>query len=369
MQTAKSAASTADKADATVDAKTGTHAATPARPKRTRGGPKGLRITDVAAQAGVSPITVSRVFNSPESVAPETLERVRQVVQKLGYVPNRLAGGLSSSRSRLVAAIVPTISHSLFSETIQVFSETLSRAGYEVLLALSGYSASSEESLLDTVLSRRPEGVLLTGVAHTDSLRERLASVGIPVIETWDTTETPIDMLVGFSHYEIGAAVAGHFLDRGVRRPALISANDERALARRAGFRERLAQAGIRAVAEEIVAPPSSVAVGKRALPELIARAPGTDAVFCGSDLLAIGALGAARQLGLDVPKQLKICGFGDLEFSTETTPQLSTVRVDGTRIGVNAARFLLDRLNGESGASGERVLDVGFSLLAREST
>src|SRR6185369_2649775 len=121
---------TAKPTDASIDLK-----ATPAR--RTRGGPKGLRITDVAAQAGVSPITVSRVFNNPASFAPETLERVRQVVQKLGYVPNRLAGGLSSARSRLIAAIVPTVAHSLFSETIQVFSETMSRAGYEVLLALS----------------------------------------------------------------------------------------------------------------------------------------------------------------------------------------------------------------------------------------
>ncbi|MEX3980721.1 LacI family DNA-binding transcriptional regulator [Paraburkholderia sp. EG287A] len=344
------------------------HADATVRTKRTRGGPKGLRITDVAAQAGVSPITVSRVFNNPESVAPETLERVRQVVQKLGYVPNRLAGGLSSARSRLIAAIVPTVSHSLFSETIQVFSETMSRAGYEVLLALSGYSASNEESLLDTVLSRRPEGVLLTGVAHTDSLRERLKNVGIPVVETWDMTDTPIDMLVGFSHYQIGAAVAAHLLARGARRPALISANDARALARRAGFRERLAQAGIEEVPEELVAPPSSVAHGKRALPALLARAPDIDAVFCGSDLLAIGALGAARELGVQVPAQLAICGFGDLEFATETTPQLTTVRVEGTRIGVNAARFLLDRLSGETSVSAPRALDVGFTIVARES-
>jgi len=263
---------------------------------------------------------------------------------------------------------VPTVSHSLFSETIQVFSETMSRAGYEVLLALSGYSASSEESLLDTVLSRRPEGVLLTGVAHTESLRERLKNVGIPVVETWDMTDTPIDMLVGFSHHQIGAAVAAHLLARGARRPALISANDARALARRAGFRERLAQAGIEDVPEALVEPPSSVAQGKRALPELIARAPDIDAVFCGSDLLAIGALGAARQAGVQVPSQLAICGFGDLEFATETTPQLTTVRVEGTRIGVNAARFLLDRLSGEHDASERRALDVGFTIVARES-
>jgi len=337
----------------------------PAPARRSRGAKKGIRITDVAASAGVSPITVSRVFNNPESVAPETLERVRQVVQKLGYVPNRLAGGLSSARSRLIAAIVPTVAHSLFSETIQVFSETMSRAGYEVLLALSGYSDTNEESLLDTVLSRRPEGVLLTGVAHTDSLRERLRNVGIPVVETWDMTETPIDMLVGFSHYQIGVAVAERFLSRGVKRPALISASDVRALARRAGFRERLFQAGMIDVAEVIVAPPSSVATGKAALPQLMQDAPDVDAVFCGSDLLAIGALGAAKGMGLDLPGRLAICGFGDLEFATETTPQLTTVRVDGTRIGVSAARALLDRLDGVQ----ERAfVDVGFSLVGRES-
>ncbi|MFL9983148.1 LacI family DNA-binding transcriptional regulator [Paraburkholderia sediminicola] len=340
--------------------------AAPAPAKRLRGGPKGLRITDVAAQAGVAPITVSRVFNSPETVAPDTLERVRQVVQKLGYVPNRLAGGLSSSRSRLIAAIVPTIAHSLFSETIQVFSETMSRAGYQVLLALSGYSDSSEEALLDAVLSRRPEGVLLTGVAHADSLRERLRNVGMPIVETWDLTETPIDMLVGFSHYQVGVAVAEHFLARNVRAPGLVSANDDRALARRAGFRERLAQAGLSEIAEVLVSPPSSVAVGKAALQTLIEQASDLDAVFCGSDLLAIGVLGAAKRMSLDVPSQLSICGFGDLEFATETTPQLTTVRVDGTRIGLTAARCLLDRL---AGIDKTRVTDVGFHIVERETS
>lgn len=337
----------------------------PAPLKRSRGGPKGLRITDVASAAGVSAITVSRVFNSPETVAPETLERVRQVVQKLGYVPNRLAGGLSSSKSRLIAAIVPTIAHSLFSETIQVFSEAMSRAGYQVLLAMSGYSNSNEETLLDAVLSRRPEGILLTGVAHAESLRERLRNVGIPIVETWDMTDTPIDMLVGFSHYRIGEAVAERFLARGVAHPGMVSANDDRAMARRAGFRDRLAVSGIHDIAEVIVQPPSSVAIGKSALGELRRQAPQLDAVFCGSDLLAIGVLGEAKRAGIPVPSRLALCGFGDLEFASETTPRLTTVRVDGTRIGMNAARCLLDRLGGEKNIA---TVDVGFHIVERET-
>jgi LacI family gluconate utilization system Gnt-I transcriptional repressor len=280
-------------------------------------------------------------------------------------VPNRLAGGLSSSKSRLIAAIVPTIAHSLFSETIQVFSETMSKAGYQVLLALSGYSDSSEETLLDAVLSRRPEGVLLTGVAHTESLRERLRNVGIPIVETWDMTEKPIDMLVGFSHYQVGVAVAERFLARGVLHPGLVSASDNRAIARITGFRERLASAGIDEIAEVIVAPPSSVSIGKAALPKLLEQMPSIDAVFCGSDLLAIGVLGEAKRRGIDVPSQLAICGFGDLEFASETSPQLTTVGVDGTRIGVSAARCLLERLKGVKETN---VVDVGFHIVERET-
>ncbi|WP_347558423.1 LacI family DNA-binding transcriptional regulator [Robbsia sp. KACC 23696] len=351
-----------------------TDASLPA-PRRVRGTLKPPRITDVARSAGVSPITVSRVFNQPQTVAPETLERVREAVQKLGYVPNRLAGGLSSARSRLIAAIVPTIVHSLFSETIQAFSEAMSAAGYQVLLALSGYDDQNEEQLLDAVMSRRPEGVLLTGVAHTDSLRQRLSVLDLLIVETWDITDAPIDMLIGFSHHQVGEAVARRFLQRGVHRPALVSANDERAMARRGGFRETLAAEGISEIREVIVDPPSSVAIGKEAYRRLRDQDAAIDAIFCGSDLVALGVLREAKAAGVAIPESLAICGFGDLEFAAETEPRLSTVHVDGRRIGAMAARALLDRLQAESAADGATRLtatplcaDVGFALIDRDT-
>jgi LacI family transcriptional regulator, gluconate utilization system Gnt-I transcriptional repressor len=335
-------------------------------PKRSRGAPKGIRITDVAASAGVSPITVSRVFNAPQTVAPETLLRVRQAVQELGYVPNRLAGGLSSAKSRLIAAIVPTVAHSLFSETVQIFSDTMSRAGYQVLLGLSGYSDEDEDQLLDAVLSRRPEGVLLTGVAHTATLRERLLKIGIPIVETWDMTEHPIDMLVGFSHYRIGVAVAERFIARGARHLALVSANDARALARRRGFIDTLRAQGRDATAEVLVTPPSSVALGRDALGQILAQCPAVDAVFCSSDLLALGVVSQARKLGIAIPGRMAVCGFGDLDFAADTTPALTTVRVDGKRIGATAARCLIERLGG---AEGKTMVDVGFEVVERETS
>jgi LacI family gluconate utilization system Gnt-I transcriptional repressor len=335
------------------------------RTRRARTGAKGVRITDVAASAGVSPITVSRVFNAPGTVAPETLARVRHAVAELGYVPNRLAGGLSSAKSRLIAAIVPTVAHSLFSETVQVFSDTMARAGYQVLLGLSGYSDEDEDALLDAVLSRRPEGVFLTGVAHTPTLRDRLRKLGIPIVETWDMSDDPIDMLVGFSHEHIGVMVAERFLARGTRRPALVSANDRRALARRRGFVETLEKHGVNDVAEILMPPPSSVALGKEGLRRVLERRAGVDAIFCSSDLLALGVVSEARRLAIDIPGRIAVCGFGDLEFTADAMPALTTVRVDRKRIGATAARCLIDRLGG---ATGETRVDVGFELVERET-
>ncbi|WP_233862975.1 LacI family DNA-binding transcriptional regulator [Paraburkholderia adhaesiva] len=333
--------------------------------RRARGGMRDTRITDVAALAQVSPITVSRALNSPEVVAPETLQRVQQAVQQLGYVPNRLAGSLSSSKSRLIAAIVPTVAHSLFSTSIQTFSDAMSRAGYQVLLGLAGYSEDDELRVLDAALSRRPEGVLLVGVARTAPLRARLLSLQLPTVETWDTTDLPVDMLVGFSHYDVGVAVAKHFIERGKRRPAIVSANDARARARHDGFVQAMVQHGVPNVADVSVAPPSSVDLGRQKLAEILDAGSDIDCVFCGSDLLALGVLSEARERGIKVPEDLSVCGFGDLEFAAEMRPALTSVRVDGERIGSTAADCLIARLRGVSAQSN---VDVGFTIVARDT-
>jgi len=124
-------------------------------------------------------------------------------------VPNLLAGGLASTRSRLVAAVVPTISGPVFLETIQSLTEALAERGYQLMLGQAGYAGSREDALLEAIIGRRPDGIVLTGIMHSAEGRKRLLAAGIPVVETWDLTPTPIDMLVGFSHVEVGRAVAG----------------------------------------------------------------------------------------------------------------------------------------------------------------
>jgi len=326
-----------------------------------------VTLADVAKIAGVSPITVSRVVNRPELVTPDTLAHVQQVIDRTGYVPNLLAGGLASKRTRLVAALVPSITNAIFVDTVQALTDRLWEAGYQVLLGLSGYPATREEALLSAVLSRRPDAIYLTGINHAPQVRQRLISANIPVVETWDMTPTPIDMLVGFSHEEVGVAVARHLLARGHRAFGMIWADDARALARQRGFLGELAAQGCTDAEVVTVPAPSTLTLGRQGLAELYARGKRPTAVFCSSDLLAHGALEEARSRGLSIPGDVALVGFGDLEFAQHTFPALSTVRIDRAAIGRRAAELILARIDGEPPP--EKVVDVGFTIVDRQTT
>ena len=342
----------------------------PDPPRRHRRGTGSITLAEVARLARVSAITVSRALNSPHLVSPETLERVRDAVKRTAYVPNMLAGGLASSRSRLVAAVVPTIVGPVFMEMVQSLTESLAEAGYQLMLGQSGYARSREDALLDAIIGRRPDGIVLTGIMHSADGRRRLLASGIPVVETWDLTPTPIDMLVGFSHEKIGAAVAEYLHAKGRRRLALVSGNDERALRRNRGFVEAARRLGLgmgdSGVATHLVPAPTTLVSGRKGLAALLAADPAIDAVFCSSDMLALGVLTQAQAQSIAIPGRMAVVGFGDLAFAGDLHPALTTVRIDGTRIGRIAAGFIVERAEGRPIA--EPIVDIGFSIVERAS-
>ena len=337
-----------------------------AQPRRSRRSSGSITLTDVAKVAGVSAITASRALNSPALVSVDALQRVRDAIERTGYVPNMLAGGLASSRSRLVAALVPTIAGSVFLETIQALTEALAESGYQLMLGQSGYSGAREDALLDAIIGRRPDGIVLTGVMHSAEGRRRLLASGIPIVETWDLTPTPIDMLVGFSHEKVGAAVAQYLYAQGKRRPAIITANDQRARLRQRSFVEAAAALGIKHVPVFEVPAPTTLGSGRRGLAALLGRRKKIDAVFCSSDILALGVMTEAHSRGLVVPHDFAVFGFGDLGFACDTHPPLTTVRIDGTAIGHQAAKFIVDRARAEPTAG--NVVDLGFTIIERGS-
>jgi LacI family gluconate utilization system Gnt-I transcriptional repressor len=338
--------------------------------RRTRRGSGRTTLADVARVAGVSAQTVSRVLNSPETVPVATLEHVRAAIAQVRYVPNRLAGGLASGRSKLVAALVPAIASPVFQETIQALTQSLASKGYQLMLGESGYDDADEIQLLENLISRGPDGIVLTRVVQSELARQRLASSGIPVVETWDLTDTPVDMLIGFSHEDVGSAVADILLDRGCQAPALISGDDPRARRRRTGFVNRLIARGCIGRESDLpvveISAPAHFGDGRRAFVALMDKGCHVDGLHCSTDALALGALIEARERNIAVPDQLAVVGFGDQVTSAYTSPALTTVRIDGRRMGQLAAQLILERAEGKPVSA--RIQNVGFEVVQRAS-
>jgi LacI family gluconate utilization system Gnt-I transcriptional repressor len=329
-------------------------------------------LRDVAAAAGVAPMTVSRVLNMPERVSAKKLQLVHAAIERLGYVPNLNARGLSSRGTRMVAMIVPTMAHPMFGDLVQSFTDALRARRYEVMLYLSGYGTTSEARLVRAVLGRRPDALLVTGAAHDAPTRKMLANTAIPVVEIFDVTDDPIDMLVGVDHAAVGASVATYFHAKGFTRFAAFSASDPRARARGSAFAIAARRAGGTVLAETVIPAPSTIRAGRdalRALLPVMAQAAAAEervALFCSSDLVAFGALTEARANGVAIPDRLAICGFGAFELSATCDPPFTTVSVEGARVGRHAANFVLDRL---SGATGKPRVEVPFHIIERGSS
>lgn len=308
-------------------------------------------------------MTASRAIGNPALVAEKTLSRVLAAVERTGYIPNRLAGGLKSQRSMTVAGLVPVISVPQFLPTIRALTDALDEQGYQLILGQTGYDHAREDKLVDAMIGRRPDAVVSAGLIHSPHARAQLRRLGVPVVETWDLGGAPVDMAVGFSHEAVGAAIAAFFRDKGYRRVAIATADDERAQQRCGGF--------VKAWGAEVpvatVPAPSSLALGRRALGELLARKMRPQAVMCSSDGLAQGVLVEAAARGLRVPHDIAVCGFGDADFAAHLVPSLTTVQVEGERIGQVAAQLLLTRCNGQRVP--ERRVDLGFRIVERDST
>jgi LacI family gluconate utilization system Gnt-I transcriptional repressor len=323
---------------------------------------------DVARAAGVSHITVSRVLNTPDKVAPATRENVQLHIARMGYIPNLLAGSLASRRTRVIAAVVPTIGHSIFAETVRGMSDYLMAHDYQLLLGQSNYSEEIETELVEVFIGRRVDGVVLTGVEHTPATRRRLKSAGIPVVETWDLTADPIDMLAGFSNLDAGAAMGEYLVKQGYRRIAFVGGEDPRGVARLTGLIAALRSHRVRAPIRITVSPGSFLQGGREAMVRLLTTHVGIDAVFFSNDVIAAGAILECNRRNIRIPQDIAIAGFADLDIASEINPPLTTVHVSSHLIGKTAAQMMLSRLAGIEGRQINPISDLGFSIVRRAS-
>lgn len=325
--------------------------------------PRRPTLRDVAQAAGVSEMTVSRALRGAGVVSKATRERVGAAVDRLGYVPNRLAGSLATSRSGQVAVIIPSLVNHVFTEVLSGASAVLEKAGYDAVIGISDYNLEREEKLIRSMLSWRPAGLIVPNRVHTERARGMMRGAGIPIVQLMNITPAPIDISVGVDQEGAARALARYMLGRGYRRFGYVgwNADDHSAMARSRVIEAELAARGCALTVATRFDRPVNFADGKAGLGALLAAAPETDAVFFSNDTAATGGMIHCIEAGIDVPGRLAIAGFSGLESGQNLPRPLTTIRTNRLDIGRTAARCVLNRLVGQTGP---RVIDVGFDLI-----
>ena len=337
--------------------------------------PRSLRATgratlaDVARLAEVSPMTASRALRGERAVDPALVQRVRDAVDKLGYLPDPAARALATRRSSHVVVLIPSLTNLLFVDLLEAAQDTLRGAGFQTLIGITHYGAAEEEQLVREHLLHRPAGVLLTGLAQTRATRRELAAQALPCIYMMENAASDEDCSVGFSQIDAAEAMTRHLLQRGRKRIAFAAAQlDARTLQRLEGWRRAMTEAGRHDARLEWRDPTaSSVGLGAQLFEQILAAKPQADAIFFCNDDLAHGALLAALRLGVEVPQRIAIAGFNDLPESAYTVPTLTTVRTPRAEVGRRAAEMLLGRIRGQAPPTSR--VDLGFELVVRGST
>ena len=356
---------------------------------RVRRGHGRSTLADVAAAAGVTKVTVSRFLREPTRVAPDTAARIQAALAEHAYVPNKQAGMLASGRSKVVAAIVPTLANSVFAETVQGLSEGLQEVGFELLLASSGYSQEREEEQIRAVLGWSPDALAVTGRHHTPAARALLraaVAAGTPIIEMWDRQSRGAEFVqVGFDHAEVGRAMARHLLGAGFFQLVYVDtsvAADFRAHERGNAFLAAAKAAGAGVVASVITAPQGDpFDAGRAALLSVLtqvspARKPRqkqrpTLAIAFANDHLACGAWLEAQARGFAVPGDVALMGFGDFALARQLAGGITTVQPPRYEIGRETAATMLRLMGAAPGADPQSVPSdkVPWRLIERGST
>ena len=319
-----------------------------------------VTLAQVAEAAGVGESTVSRVLRNHGSFSGKTRDRVMTAVERLGYVPNRIAGTLASAGSRLVAFVIPSLSNIVFADVLRGASATLEENQRQAVFAVTDYDPEREEALVASMLAWRPAAVMLAGYEHTEGTIRMLRAANCRVVELLDVDGIALDLAVGFSNRAAGRESAEFLLKRGYRRIGYVGHDldrDTRAGKRYSSFCETLSANGVPLADREVCPEASSVENGRLALERLLARSPDLDAVYFSNDDMALGGYFHCLAHAITIPSQLAIFGYNGLDIGRVMPQPLSTIRTPRVATGQVAAQLIVDN-------APPRVIDLGFELI-----
>jgi LacI family transcriptional regulator len=339
-------------------------------PTIARAFPPRVKLADVARAAKVSLATASRALNQPEIVRDTIRKRVEDAVQLLGYTPDRMARALSSGRSHIVGAIVPTLANAIFADGVEALQDGLGARGYTLLLANSRYDPHKELQQIRAFLEHGVDGLVLVGDSFDPQLLPLIQQHGVPVVTTYVCTSRNGLPAIGIDNGQATYKMTRYLLELGHREFGIIANTalpNDRSKARLDGMRLALAEGGVSLAADRVVevALPS-IAYGRRALGSLLTACSGITAILCTNDAVAVGALSEARRIGRNIPRELSIVGFDNIEIAAESDPPLTTVDVPAHEIGRLAAEFLINAIEGRRIPNETKL---AAPLIVREST
>lgn len=325
---------------------------------------------DVAHKAGVSQMTVSRVMNGKGYISEDVRTRVKTAAADIGYVQNRLARGLRSEKTPLIAVVLPTLGNSVFNDVLSGITDALTDEGCRPVFGVTEYSEAKEDDLVRDLLSWRPSGIVLAGLEHSDITRKAIAAADVRVAEIMDIDGTPISVAFGLSQTAAGQATAQHMLAKGHRRYVYAgshSGRDLRAGKRLEGFRQTLREAGATLLSEDISAKPSSMVEGRRMTAEILSRPNRPDAIYYSNDDLATGGIMHCLSEGIRMPEDIALAGFNGLPFLDALPVRLTTVETPRYEMGKQAGRFI-SLPNSDHSEGSIRSVDLGFTLSAGQT-
>jgi LacI family transcriptional regulator len=325
-------------------------------------------LTDVARESGCSIATVSRAMSQPNLVQPDTLERVRLVAKRLGYVANRKARALASGQSNTIGVVVPTLNSPIFSSTLQEMQRLFAAHEYQLLIASHEYDPANEAAALAQLISHGVDGLIIVGAERPESTWAMLKASGIPLVQMWEG-RAGVDR-VTVDSFQAGYLVARYLLDVGHRRFGVICGhlqNNDRQKARVNGIRVALQEVGVTLARTQISEQPLTIAAGRSGCMTLLETVPRPTAIIGTVDLLAIGAMIEAQGRGISVPETISFAGIDNVDFAAHLSPSLTTVDIPAASMGTEAAALLLQRLSNSPTAEAEIILPI--TLVVRHSS
>jgi len=315
-------------------------------------GKTSAKLEDIARAAGVSKMTVSRVMRGGTGFSKATKDKVLAEAARLKYLPNRIAATFGSAQaSTLVGLCVPRFTSSLFGQVTESIQSNLARFGYQTVIGSHHHMAEDEELWLKTLAAWRPAGIVLSGTRHTPATIELLRDLAVPIVEIWDLTTNPLDMAVGFSHFDCGLTMGRYVVNQGRHKIGYVGAMaglDTTGHTRKSGFETALQEANISFVTQDILHDSPSFYAGFVGTEAALARTPTLDALYYHDDEMAIGGMAYMDRHGLKVGQDIAVAGWGGMEAASILESRLTTTTIPAASLGKTAAEMLVKRLRGD---------------------